>query len=158
MGSRWWLGNASGRSAIHLRGLYELYMNGPPGIGWAHPYASTEWWNKTFEGQRKPTHDWCIEYPELRSFDYVNVDPGAPRGVNPLFYPLQKLRGLTTSTSLDECLLSRPGLDIANARVCMLGCGSSPLAEQMHDDGWVDITSIDFSEVATMIFSPTCVC
>jgi len=47
----------------------------------------------------------------------------------------------------DVAHLFRPVLPDKNARILMLGCGNSTLSEDMYDDGYKNITNIDFSPV-----------
>jgi len=47
----------------------------------------------------------------------------------------------------DIAHLFRPVLPEKNARILMLGCGNSTLSEDMYDDGYKNITNIDFSPV-----------
>ena len=38
----------------------------------------------------------------------------------------------------------------AGGRVLVVGCGNSELSAQMYDDGFVDITNIDFSKARAL--------
>jgi len=45
--------------------------------------------------------------------------------------------------------------EMARARVLIVGCGNSRLSENMFDDGFSDVTSIDYSEVVVRTMTET---
>lgn len=84
-------------------------------------------------------HEWQTEYAELKQYEYCKTDEyfgSLPR----------RLFGLTKPRASDSWEETCGGK--TDQRTLILGSGNSTLGEEMHDAGWTNITSIDFSEVA----------
>ena len=151
------LGQLSGRSALLLRGLYEnlfVAQGATPGTKWPHPYANVEFWDRAFvqsNAREGKTHDWLLEYPEIREWQSVKVSrfvvpdaeecsPSSSSSSSSSWW--QWLGGRSerhTLTDVVATALSNGSEPKSSARLLITGCGSSPLAEDLYDDGWRNV-------------------
>jgi hypothetical protein len=87
-------------------------------------------------------HEWQTEYAELASYEYC--DPSERFASLP-----RRLLGQSAQKATDSWETTCG--DDKGQRTLILGSGNSTLGEEMHDAGWSNITSIDFSDVAIEI-------
>ena len=82
-------------------------------------YYEKEYWEQRFAEEE--TYDWLLTYVDIREI------------INELIPPC--------------AIISQDGKDqnVQNPRILMVGCGNSTLSADMYDDGYTNITNIDYS-------------
>jgi ubiquinone/menaquinone biosynthesis C-methylase UbiE len=85
-------------------------------------YSKREYWDERYS--QTDTYEWFQNYNSLRCLLTVEA-----------LMVTAKANAMTPFPSHEKC------------RVLILGCGNSPLGSDMLDDGWKNITNIDFSSI-----------
>lgn len=153
------LGQLNNRVALVGRQFYERVVVATrsggkaiaPGSFWPHPYDDVAFWNEAFSKARSQdgrTHDWLLEYPDIKQFRYVVVSDHPPESGMWMHLPaslrllLESWLRCASRTTLEDAIdrsmhesCSRNCDLVKSSRVLITGCGTSPLAEQLFDDG-----------------------
>jgi ubiquinone/menaquinone biosynthesis C-methylase UbiE len=86
-------------------------------------FKSKEYWDRFFIEREEKSFEWYGTYPELRELIR---------------------RAFTPASSISSSLSSGTS---EGWRTLVIGCGNSDFSSEFYDDGFTNITNIDFSEV-----------
>lgn len=86
-------------------------------------FRKKEYWDDFFQQRQKKAFEWYGEYDQVRRLIYEQLN-------------LLQLSGATSIAQRIKAMM----------RVLVVGCGNSELTAQLYEDGFTNITSIDFSE------------
>jgi len=94
-------------------------------------YGDKAFWDKRYE-QQDGKYDWYLNYTQFADVIVPQLS----------VLDLAQSHLADNSPTFEAAKVSR-----SKVKILVVGCGNSELSEQLHDDGFQQVTSIDYSEI-----------
>lgn len=93
-------------------------------------YGDKSYWDQRYQSQDE-NYDWYLSYPDFKD----------------LILRTLNVRGGPNEIDSADDISDAGKRHRYQLKTLVVGCGNSDLSEQMHNDGFIDMVSIDYSEV-----------